>query len=204
MRKTMHPPSCPAKGLRSIRFFTPANGITANPTRPFSSCATAKWLGLIQFRSRTPDGTLQELGDATMLSNGNIVFCRKVGASEVTPDKKIIWNMDAPKGTEIHSIQPIGLDHVLVTHKRQSGGKVAAHQHDNGQNGKGIHVSRVESGRQARTSNSAGCMRRRMGRFSRRICGIKKSWNMTRTSKKSGPTRAYYPWVPSALRTAIR
>jgi Mala s 1-like protein len=61
------------------------------------------------------DGTLQELGDATMLSNGNIVFCRKVGASEITPDKKIIWNMDAPKGTEIHSIQPIGLDHVLVT-----------------------------------------------------------------------------------------
>jgi hypothetical protein len=33
------------------------------------------------------DGTLQELGDATMLSNGNIVFCRKTGASEVTPDK---------------------------------------------------------------------------------------------------------------------
>jgi hypothetical protein len=61
------------------------------------------------------DGTLQELGDATMLSNGNIVFCRKTGASEITPDKKIIWNIDAPKGTEIHSIQPIGLDHVLVT-----------------------------------------------------------------------------------------
>jgi hypothetical protein len=61
------------------------------------------------------DGTLQELGDATMLSNGNIVFCRKVGASEVTPDKKIIWNMDAPKGTEIHSMQPLGLDRVLVT-----------------------------------------------------------------------------------------
>ena len=61
------------------------------------------------------NGTLQELGDATMLSNGNIVFCRKTGASEVTPDKKIIWNIDAPPKTEIHSIQPIGLDHVLVT-----------------------------------------------------------------------------------------
>jgi hypothetical protein len=61
------------------------------------------------------DGTLEELGDATMLSNGNIVFCRKVGASEINSDKKIIWTMDAPKGTEIHSIQPIGLDHVLVT-----------------------------------------------------------------------------------------
>jgi len=61
------------------------------------------------------NGTLEELGDATRRSNGNIVFCRKVGASEVTPDKKIIWNLDAPKGTEIHSIQPIGLDRVLVT-----------------------------------------------------------------------------------------
>jgi len=61
------------------------------------------------------DGTLQELGDATMLSNGNILFCRKVGASEVTPDKKIVWNLDAPKGTEIHSVQPLGLDRVLVT-----------------------------------------------------------------------------------------
>ena len=58
---------------------------------------------------------MEELGDATMLSNGNIVFCRKVGASEVTPDKKIIWDMEAPKGTEIHSIQPVGLDRVLVT-----------------------------------------------------------------------------------------
>jgi hypothetical protein len=59
-------------------------------------------------------GTLQELGDATMLSNGNIVFCRKVGASEITPDKRIIWDMVAPKDTEIHSIQPIGLDRVLL------------------------------------------------------------------------------------------
>lgn len=60
------------------------------------------------------DGTLQELGDATMLSNGNILFCRKVGASEVTPDKKIVWDFPAPKGTEIHSVQPLGLDRVLL------------------------------------------------------------------------------------------
>jgi len=60
------------------------------------------------------DGTLQELGDATMLSNGNIVFCRKTGASEVTPDKQIVWDLVAPKGTEIHSVQPLGLDRVLV------------------------------------------------------------------------------------------
>jgi hypothetical protein len=60
------------------------------------------------------DGTLQELGDATMLSNGNIVFCRKVGASEVTPDKKLVWDYRTPPGTELHSIQPLGLDRVLI------------------------------------------------------------------------------------------
>ena len=39
-----------------------------------------------------------ELGDCTMLSNGNIVFSRQFGASEITPDKKIVWNYDGPPG----------------------------------------------------------------------------------------------------------
>ncbi len=55
-----------------------------------------------------------ELGDCTMLSNGNIVFSRQYGASEVTPDKKIVWDFDAPKGTEIHTAYPLGLDRVLI------------------------------------------------------------------------------------------
>lgn len=59
-------------------------------------------------------GEMEELGDATMLKNGNIVFCRKVGASMITPDKQIIWNIAADPGCEIHSVQPIGLDKVLV------------------------------------------------------------------------------------------
>jgi hypothetical protein len=55
-----------------------------------------------------------ELGDCTMLSNGDIVFSRRFGASEVTPDKKIVWNYDAPPKTEIHTAYPIGLDRVLI------------------------------------------------------------------------------------------
>jgi hypothetical protein len=55
-----------------------------------------------------------ELGDCTMLSNGNIVFSRQYGASEITPDKKIVWDYDAPKGTEIHTAYPLGLDRVLL------------------------------------------------------------------------------------------
>jgi hypothetical protein len=55
-----------------------------------------------------------ELGDCTMLSNGNIVFSRQFGASEITPGKKIVWNYDGPTGAEIHTAYPVGQDRVLV------------------------------------------------------------------------------------------
>ena len=49
-----------------------------------------------------------------MLSNGNVLFSRQYGASEVTPEKKIVWNYDAPAGTEIHTTYPMGKDRVLI------------------------------------------------------------------------------------------
>lgn len=55
-----------------------------------------------------------ELGDCTLLPNGNILFSRQFGASEVTAEKKIVWNYDAPPKTEIHTTQPIGADRVLI------------------------------------------------------------------------------------------
>jgi len=55
-----------------------------------------------------------EFDDIWLLSNGNILFSRMSYAAEVTPQKKIVWRLDADKGSEIHSVQPIGLDKVLV------------------------------------------------------------------------------------------
>ena len=55
-----------------------------------------------------------ELGDCTMLSNGDILFSRQFGASEITPDKKIVWNYDGPPGTEIHSAYPVNNTGVLI------------------------------------------------------------------------------------------
>lgn len=55
-----------------------------------------------------------ELGDCSMLSNGNILFSRQFGASEITPDKRIVWNYDAPSGTEIHTTWPVDRDRVLI------------------------------------------------------------------------------------------
>jgi hypothetical protein len=55
-----------------------------------------------------------EYDDIWLMSNGNILFSRMGWAAEVTPQKKIVWRMDAAKGGEIHTIQPIGLDRALV------------------------------------------------------------------------------------------
>jgi hypothetical protein len=36
------------------------------------------------------------------------------GASEISPDKKLVWDYVAPPGTEVHSIQAIDRDRVLI------------------------------------------------------------------------------------------
>lgn len=55
-----------------------------------------------------------EYDDIWLLSNGNILFSRMSYAAEVTPQKKIVWRLNASKGAEIHSVQPLGLDRVFV------------------------------------------------------------------------------------------
>jgi hypothetical protein len=58
-------------------------------------------------------GELNEFDDIHLLSNNHILFARKTGATEITMEKKVVWNYDAPPGTEIHSAQPIGKEKVL-------------------------------------------------------------------------------------------
>lgn len=108
------PAVLPGKGLAQHWFLYTGEWDYRNTNQTIYVVRDGKVAWTYSIPIKAANGDLQELGDATMLSNGNIVFCRKVGLSEVTPDKKIIWNMEAPKGTELHSIQPIGLDHVLV------------------------------------------------------------------------------------------
>jgi hypothetical protein len=62
-----------------------------------------------------------ELGDCTMSSTGRVLFARKsYGAQEIEPDLKagqggkVLWEYLEDPGTEVHSVQPVGLDKVLV------------------------------------------------------------------------------------------
>jgi len=63
---------------------------------------------------KTETGHNQEFDDATLLSNGNIIFSRMSGAGEVNPKKELVWSYDAPPGTEVHSIQYVGENRVLI------------------------------------------------------------------------------------------
>lgn len=63
---------------------------------------------------RTATGGIQEFDDATLLSNGNIVYACMSGAGIVTPQKNLIWQYICAPGTETHSCQPIGKDSVLM------------------------------------------------------------------------------------------
>ena len=54
-----------------------------------------------------------EISDASLLDDGNILFAHQYRVTEITQDKKVVWSIDAPKGTEIHTVQPIGKEHIV-------------------------------------------------------------------------------------------
>lgn len=105
--------SLPGKGLAQHDFLLTGEWDYRKPVQTIFVISGGKviWKYEVPFKDAAGE---TELGDATMRPNGNIVFCRRIGASEVTPDKKIIWNYNAPPGTEIHSVEPYGDDKVMM------------------------------------------------------------------------------------------
>jgi len=99
----------------------PGNGLNQHP---FLYCGEMQDKGktdqkMVIVRNGKVDWTYsipakEEYGDCTRLSNGNIVFSRRLRVSEVTPEKTIVWNYEAALNSEIHTAQPIDLDRVLI------------------------------------------------------------------------------------------
>ena len=54
-----------------------------------------------------------EISDAVLMSDGHILVAHQYGVAEVTQDQQTVWSYVAPKGTEIHTVQPIGRTHVV-------------------------------------------------------------------------------------------
>ena len=68
--------------------------------------------GKVTWNYFDPDGK-GEISDAVLLSDGHILIAHQHGIKEIDADQKVIWQMPAPQGYEIHSIQPIGKDKVV-------------------------------------------------------------------------------------------
>ncbi len=110
------PEVLPGQGLNQHPFFYTGQYDFRNPVQKMFIVREGRvvWTYEMPTNASDPGKTLQEFSDATMLSNGNVVFARKTGAGEVTPDKKLIWNYVAEKGCEVHICQPIGTDRVMI------------------------------------------------------------------------------------------
>ena len=107
-------PKLPGKGMAEHDFLITGEWDHRKTVQTIFLVRDGKLLWSYEIPFKQPTGETSELGDATMRPNGNIVFSTKIGASEITPGKKIILNYEAPKGTEIHSIEPIGNDKSLM------------------------------------------------------------------------------------------
>lgn len=57
--------------------------------------------------------TRGEISDAVLMSNGNVLFAHQYGITLLAPDQRVLWKLDAPENTEIHTAQPIGLDRIV-------------------------------------------------------------------------------------------
>ena len=74
--------------------------------------------GEVAWRYDNPQGH-GEISDAVLTTDGHVLVAYQYGICEVTLDDKTIWKYDAPRGTEIHTIQPIGRKHVLFVQNGQ-------------------------------------------------------------------------------------
>lgn len=110
------PGQSPAKaGSSTAEDKLPGNGLSRHPMLYVGEGLNTIFLvneGRVIWTYDTGKGG--ELDDVWMLSNGHILFSRQDFAAEVTPDKKEVWRLNSPPNTEIHSLQPIGLDKVMI------------------------------------------------------------------------------------------
>ncbi len=98
------PPVLPGKGLAQHDFF-----YAGEQKRQQMFIVRA---GVVVWTYLNPAGK-GEISDAVLMSNGNIVFAHQFGVTIINSRKEVVWNYDAPAGTEIHTAQPIGKNRVL-------------------------------------------------------------------------------------------
>ncbi len=113
--RVMAPAVLPGKGSRQHDFLYVGEWDTRKPQKQSIFLVRAgRIVWSYSMPLRRADNGVQEFDDATLLPNGNVIFSRMSGAGEVNPQGQLVWDYPAPAGTEIHSIQAIGENRVLI------------------------------------------------------------------------------------------
>jgi hypothetical protein len=107
----------PARVLptNSIPINWPGNGLAQHPFLFYGEGNNVLYVvnhGRVVWHYVFPRGG--EIDDAWMLSNGHIICTKMNACYEVTPQKQIVWSYECPTNTQIHTLQPIGLDKIMV------------------------------------------------------------------------------------------
>jgi PQQ-like domain len=108
------PAVLPGRGLAQHPFFYAGEWYYTHPEQKMVIVRGGQVVWSYSIPLKNAQGDIQEFSDATLLSNGNVLFARKTGAGLVTPDHRLIWNYDAPKGFEVHIAQPLGLTRAML------------------------------------------------------------------------------------------
>jgi outer membrane protein assembly factor BamB len=72
-----------------------------------------------------------EISDAVLMTNGNIFFAYQYSITLISPEKKVLWNYEAPNGCEIHTGQPIGKDRVVFVQNGEPAKVIVMNIHSN-------------------------------------------------------------------------
>jgi hypothetical protein len=108
------PGTLPGQGLAQHDFLCAGQWDTRNPLETAYLIRGGKVVWTFTLPDKNERYETTEFSDVHLLSNGNLLYAHKTGAAEVTPEKKLVWSYEAPKGTEVHSAQPLGLDRVFL------------------------------------------------------------------------------------------
>lgn len=103
-QKSVAPATLPGKGLDQFDFFYAGEAKTHN------MYIVRKGKVVWSYQDSLSRG---EISDAVVMTNGNILFAHQYGITLITPEKKVLWKYQTPKGCETHTAQPIGKEHVV-------------------------------------------------------------------------------------------
>ncbi len=111
-QKKLAPDILPGKGLEQYDFFYAGESPTQN------MYIIKKGKIVWQYKDTVTKG---EISDAVLMTNGNILFAHQFGITLIDKFKKVLWHYDAPPAHEVHTVQPIGKDHVVFVQNGDTG-----------------------------------------------------------------------------------